>query len=327
MTKEQNISPIDQKSVRIVLVPQKNGSSSYTSLKLRGPVGDEEREYLIEHPSNELYSINKTNFKDSYNPKQKLTPHSEPIKSILVTKSECHDLEEPCLIVGQQPEMYVVTQFNPIYFLLSFFIPYLQRDSIRMLTMEDLGEKFEESDSLGELIRNKVPLQSQLTKICDTVDENGDTFYRISKNKVVEYLKSKIENIVKDFPSSIASKLINMLTSGIQEDQLKPTDEILRENQIKTSIQLLSSYVDDYYLDLVRKAYSFDELNDYTKKLAKFREMNMIAEENLRSLNENQSKERGRKRSKKEPARKSKKKAVKKVAIGKGALDMFFRHK
>ncbi|VEU21848.1 DEKNAAC102875 [Brettanomyces naardenensis] len=318
MTAEEVLTEVDRNSFKLVLLP--NSRSTYTSLKLKNPVGQEIGEYLISQPEGKLYSLNKTDFKDSYNEKQRLTKNSQPLTSLLLTRS-VQSASPGCLLIGKAPEIYIATAFNQIYFLLSFFVAFLKQDHLRLLSYDDLMEKFEESETLESLISQGISFKGSLERICDTVEEGGETFHKVSKSKVIEYLKQRVTKIVGNFPASVGSQVTRKLTGNVSSGSLDLTDDIIRLSRTRSAINLLSSYVDDYYLRLLLKEYDFRTLDSYMEQLARIEEMNKVAEDNLQVLNERMNESGGKKR---KPVGK-KQKVVKRVAVGKGALDMFFK--
>jgi len=319
MTKEDILTKLDRNSVQVIILPiQDSHTSSFSKVTIEG------KEYLVSSPEQTLLALNKTNFKDSYDAKQKLTKASEPLNSILISSGIGVTQNEPCLIVGEKPEIYVGTPFNVIYFLLSCCVDILKREKQRMLPYDDLLEKLEDSESIRELIKLKIPFEDSLKLICETVKENDETFYKVSIEKITKFLTDRVERIVGNFPETLNLHIQRHLGASMQQDQLLLTKEVARLSKVKTAINLLSSYVDSFYLDVLRKSYNFNDLDEYLKQYRKVEESNRIAEENLRALNQKiTSASKSKKR--KHPAKKLK--PVKKVEIGRGALDMFFKRK
>lgn len=319
MTKEDTLTQLDRNSVQLIILPSQNlQTASFSKVSLEG------KDYLISKPEQTLLALNKTDFKDSYDTKQKLTKALEPLKSVLISSMPNKTKDEPCLIVGQKPEIYVATPFNVIYFVLSYCVNILKREQQRMLPYDDLLERLEDSNSIKELIRLKIPFENSLKLICDTVQENDETFYKVSIKKITAFLKGRVDRIVNNFPDTLNSRIQRNIGGNIQQDQLHFTDEIMELSRVKCAISLLSSYVDKFYLDDLVKSYDFTALDKYLEEYQKVEEENRIAEENLRALNQkvaHGAKSRKRKHSAK------KVKPVKKVEIGRGALDMFFKRK
>ncbi|QPG74041.1 hypothetical protein FOA43_001360 [Brettanomyces nanus] len=311
-----NASQIDQNTIRLVLLPKYNSSiSSYTTISLKDPTNDgESRQFLVSQPENKLYSLNKTDFKDQYKEKQKVTKNGQPIKSLMLTTTT----KSNCLIIGKTPEIYVGTIFNQIYFLLSFFVQFLRQDHLRLLSYDDLCEMFEDSESLGSLIKMKISFKESLETICETVRENGETFYKVSEARILDYINQRVDRIFEHFPCSLKSQLLRKLQ---RVNNLVPSTEVIKLSHINASIDLLSSFVDKYYLNKVRARYDFGPLIEYHEKLAQMEEMNKVAEDNLERLNEKLQNNGSSKRKRKQIGTK---KVVKRIAVGKGALDMFF---
>lgn len=301
MTKDNNLSPIDANRVRIVLVPE--NTTRFKTTKFADPATAKETEYLV--AEGQLYELNKTDFKDAYNDKEVLTNGHRPLKSLILTKSE-----GDCLVLGRTPELFVVTPYNIVYFVLAFFEQALKQETVRLVPYDDIIEQMEFRELVSE---------DTLKAVCNSVVENDETFYQASKEKAIEYLKGKVQAIADHFPESIDSKLTRKLTRNLDG---AVGDEIKHLAREEVAIDLLSSYISPFYVELLQKQYDFSPLQRHLADLAALDEKARIAEDNLLALNENLHKKR------KLPAKKvAQKKTAPKVAVGRGALDMFFKHK
>ncbi|GMG22746.1 unnamed protein product [Ambrosiozyma monospora] len=329
---------IDKDSLRVAFFPNtKSSSSSFKTIKLTHPITKKSTDFLIpENTDNSkqkiLYEINNINFRDSFNEKQRFTKDNKPLKSLLFTPADKNP-DQPGLIIGQTTEIYVATEYNIIYSLLQFFRDNLRKERQRIVTYDDLVEQFEESELLTSLIPLGFDCKKQLTHICELIEENNEVFYKPSLLKILSYLRSRVDKIVNHFPQSldvkISKKLIVPLvaSSASSIEELKATDEIIKLNKIRAAVNLLSSYVDNWYLEKLLDGYDFAPIDEFLKQIHELEEKRKAAEESINNLNEAMHSGGGDKNSKKRkapPPSRSKKQAVK-VEKGKGALDMFFK--
>ncbi|ODV86064.1 hypothetical protein CANARDRAFT_7425 [[Candida] arabinofermentans NRRL YB-2248] len=318
MTEDSVLSEIESSCIRLVVLPSNAPTENFTSLILNHPSTHKATEFLIN--GSKLYELNKIAFKDYHNKKQRLTKQNKPLKSILLTNTTPTNTDG--IIIGKDCEILVATEFSLIYLLLDFFIDYLKKEKVRILNYDDLVELFEESESLGELIRqvDNVDFKKHLDKICELIDEADDIFYKVSMELIMETLKITVSRIIGTFPESLNVTIVRKLNLP----SLKPSPEVIELSQIKSSIDLLSSYVSRFYLDKLIQEYNFDKLDEYMKEYKRVEEENKIAEDNLNNLNASLTNMPSKGNPKKRKAE-AKKNEVKKVAAGKGALDMFFK--
>ncbi|KAG7887538.1 hypothetical protein KL936_004235 [Ogataea polymorpha] len=263
-----------------------------------------------------VYELNKTNFRDPHNATQKLTKKQQPLKTIFLAAL---DASVDCLMVGNNCELWIATKYNPLYLLLDFFTDALNREHVRMVSFQDLLEQFERCETLQELLENGVDLQKPLLQICESVDENDETFYKPSMQKIIGYLSSKVDHLAQNLPSAlVASAKKKLSLPGFE-----PTEEVLQVSKKQLAIELISSYVDAKYLDDLKKLYSTEILDSYMVEYRRKEQLTALAEENINTLNVMNAANPKKRKVEKKVVRKE----VKKVAVGKGALDGFFKKK
>ncbi|GME94257.1 unnamed protein product [Ambrosiozyma monospora] len=255
-TDTEILKNIDKDSLRVAFFPKTNSTStSFKTIKLSHPTTNKPTDFLIPETTDNsntktLYEINSIDFRDSFNDKQRFTKENKPLKSLLFTPTDKLP-DQPGLIIGQTTEIYVATEYNVVYSLLQFFIDNLKKERQRIVTYDDLVEQFEESELLASLIPLGFDFKKQLTHICELIEENDEVFYKPSLEKIVSYLRSKVDKIVNQFPKSldvkISKKLIVPLvaSSASSKEELKATDEIIRLNKVRAAVDLLSSYADN----------------------------------------------------------------------------------
>ncbi|ESW98244.1 hypothetical protein KL918_004010 [Ogataea parapolymorpha] len=263
-----------------------------------------------------VYELNKTNFRDPHNATQKLTKKQQPLKTIFLAAL---DASMDSLMVGNNCELWIATKYNPVYLLLDFFTDALSREHVRMVSFQDLLEQFEGCETLQELLENGVDLQKPLLQICESVDENDETFYKPSMQKIIGYLSSKVNHLAQNLPSAlVASAKKKLALPGFE-----PTDEVLQVSKKQLAIELISSYVDAKYLNDLKKLYSTEILDSYMVEYKRKEQSTALAEENINTLNGMNAANPKKRKVEKKVVRKE----VKKVAVGKGALDGFFKKK
>ncbi|KAG7695254.1 hypothetical protein KL951_003696 [Ogataea haglerorum] len=298
----------NEDNIRLIVVP----SNLQTPFKTIKPYKGSQ---LVVN-SGRVYELNKANFKDPHNTAQKLTKKQQPLKTIFLAAL---DVSKDSLMVGKNCELWIATKYNPVYLLLDFFTNALSRENVRMVSFQDLLEQFERSETLQDLVDNGIDLQQPLLQICESVDENGETFYKPSMHKIVGYLSSKVDRLAQNLPSAlVAATKKKLVLPGFE-----PTDEVLQVRRKLLAIELIGSYVDAKYLEELKKLYPTEVLDSYMVEYKKKEQMTALAEENINTLNGMNAANPKKRKVEKKVARKE----VKKVAVGKGALDGFFKRK
>ncbi|KAH3669428.1 hypothetical protein OGAPHI_001549 [Ogataea philodendri] len=296
-------------TIRVVLVPSGAGPEfvslpPYKSTQL-----------LVN--SGAVYELNRTNFKDPHNQAQKLTKTQQPLKTVYLAAT---DARKASILIGNSCDIWVATKFNPVYLLLDFFTDALKHDRVRMVSYQDLLEQFETTPVLAQLLEHNVSLESALLKICESVDENDERFYRPSIDRILEFLRQRTTKLASNLPASI----INSTKKKLSLPGFEPPVEVLAVKYTQLAIGLLESAVEPVYLEKLRNSYSSKPLDDYMVQYAQKEKMNAVAQENISLLHGMSSSSSSKKR---KVEKKEVRKEVKRVAVGKGALDSFFKKK
>lgn len=232
-------------------------------------------------------------------------------------------------LILQSPNVLVATKFNLVFLLI--LIMY-KNDSFnkRFITLEDF------IDSITEIYEDKtwvyeIPKElfaTALRLICELIEENGEEFFKFSIQKTIAFLTSKVESLtqfIKSKPNSIIMKIRAELIDPTNTEPIIP-ENILDISILKHALYLIcNSYITEDIIEDLKslKNYLFKELDDYMKSMnIKKKEIETV-ESGMNEIASTSSKVRNKK--KVEIKKKATKKTVKKVAVGKGALDGFFK--
>ncbi|ODV58267.1 Rnh202p ASCRUDRAFT_77974 [Ascoidea rubescens DSM 1968] len=285
------------------------------------------------------------------------TKNSKAVKSLLVEHSKKSGDNG---LILEDPLVYIATPCNIVYLLISFFVVDAKeddgsrrnREQARYLTIEDILDSLEAligkfSDKWSDnfnLIPKSMIIQ-KLDKICDQIAENEQSYYKFSIVKTLKYLQAKIENFVEvnNFPVSILNSIIykkyysNKGENDVNEDSKEyengiPND-ILNIIKTKYAINIFQAYLNNKLVDqLISKYYEKDfvKLDEYSRLLEQEKSKKLIAQKNINELNDslsNDIKSFNKNNNKNNNKAKTTKKTAttKKVQVGKGALDFFFK--
>lgn len=169
--------------------------------------------------------------------------------------------------------------------------------------------------------------KASLAKISESIDESGDSFFKFSLKKSFEFVEKKVERLQTYFASGDNSVLVTI--------KGKLTDTTLAEHTIPEPIlkSMVLRYAVDYVCDsyigsefkkefISFVKYDFSDLDKYLDVLQERQKNLQIVESNMNSVAQTSASA----SKKKVELKKGKKKEVKKkVAVGKGALDGFFK--
>lgn len=212
-------------------------------------------------------------------------------------------------IINESADVLICTKFDLIYLL----IPALY-NSTNFITMENIIDNNDWLSKVPEQVIDKA-----LNPIVETIDENNETFYKVSQEKVFQYLTNRINNVQKCVKNSSFLNQLKMDLFVSLEEEIP--SEILDMEILRTSVNIVTSYVSiPLESDILKhNGYDFTGLNEHKSKVEKLiRTQEAIQEASLPKKNGQRAKPKQSTNSNSKP---------KKVAVGKGALDSFFKKK
>lgn len=290
-----------------------------------------------------IFELREVNGNNPYSSNNILLPKSsDSVKSWIIETSVQNGPKLSSTVVSggyilQSPNLIVSSIFNPAYLLASIFCTHAATFSKRFITIEDFIDTL--SGLYEDLWVQELPqsLYSDcLPLVCDTIVENGETFYKFSMPVTLTFLKSKVAKLVEHFLSSDLKlapggqpQFLQHIKSKLYErnqDQTSIPEDILRLAVEKHVVDLilgsycLPSVLDEY---LKTQASDFSKYDLHLKELEQKKKDLAMVEQNMNDIAESSAKASANSKSKKKPD--PKKKPVKKVAVGKGALDGFFK--
>ncbi|CCF58308.1 hypothetical protein KAFR_0E01540 [Kazachstania africana CBS 2517] len=201
-------------------------------------------------------------------------------------------------------------------------------ESDRYLTLRDYHDLLTDSHDKNWAFVSMESLETALVKICDTIEEAGDSYYKIRLHKIIGFLSSKVLKIVDNFPKSLnlpidypedikyCGKVVlacNLMISLIPKEAYRK----LRQSSENTG----STSEDTDILENISISGCFDKYNKYKKEIAA-----QVAEKELltqTAMNVGLGSKSGKQAIKKGIRKVTV--AKKKVAVGKGAIDGFFK--
>ncbi|CUM67758.1 uncharacterized protein PRCAT00005463001 [Priceomyces carsonii] len=231
-------------------------------------------------------------------------------------------------LVIQSSNMIVGNSFNIVYLLISVMFDY-EGFLKRYITFEDI------MDTLSSLSGNntdwvtRIPEEAYLRalpEICDTILENKEQFYRFSKQKTLQFINEKVQKL-HHFIQMQENSIMFKIKAELHDDASSTPEAVINSSILRHSIDLIC---DSYCPKIIKVelielfAYDFKDLDSYLDELKAKRKEVSVIESSMAAIAQGNSQVAKKKAdaTKKKPT--TKKKATK-VAVGKGALDGFFK--
>lgn len=250
-------------------------------------------------------------------------PSGEPVRSLILESNE----EASTGAVLSNPNFITLTRFDFVFPFLQWMSSHLDIYMTRFHTSEDITEGFSNSMGSHHLSEILEPIvQNCIDRTCDAVKENGENFYKVSLMKVCQLLATKIDslkNLVILNPNYAISKKIKETLSDSHGDipELVFQQQVSRYSTDFVFGSFLSNKLKEKYITEHGEDYS--ELEAFLKNQESKQKSAAIAEQNLASIAMKSKVDSDKSKTAKAP--KPLKKKHMKVAVGKGALDHFFK--
>ncbi|CCG25837.1 hypothetical protein CORT_0C04630 [Candida orthopsilosis Co 90-125] len=313
------------------------------------------KSYLIQ--DSEIYELNVIKG-DNSNSKLKLGDAVksfifEPIPESIETNEESSTDGAPQGAVLQSCHTIVTSPYNFTYLLATIFEKHGDKFS-RFHTLDDIRDTLS-SLELGHDWVYDIPravFMKSLANICESIAEGGseekdlkegnedigDRFYKYSPDKSIAWVNSKVLALKQwILHSDDNRKTTNSIVSKIKKELHDPTgtddpSNVQNETQHELTNQMALLYAIDYicdsYVPIIKPKlishfdYNFTQVDDYLTNLEQKQKNLEVVEANMNEVitttaNTTKASVAAKKNGKKKP--------VKKVAVGKGALDGFFK--
>lgn len=308
------------KDTKVVLLPKEESNVQIASLRF----GSSEKQILFSE--DKVYELRLISGQTSYSsrPEPKLS-NGEAVKSLIIENENGED--EGAVLAS--PEIVNVSKFNLIYFVLRIMWENKNVDNSRYHTMEDILDQFNTYITpQQQIVGIKKHLITAIDHVCETIEEAGDSFYKFSPSKGNSFISRKVEDLSALLQSSPNFSLSEFIKSKLNAYEEAPSDML--ELQIKKyAVEFIfGSYLtQEMKADFILKSgLDFSKLDDYFKEQEDKQKTIAMVESNMASIVQTTSKAKSV-TAKKGKTTKTTKKVVKKVAVGKGALDGFFGKK
>lgn len=296
---------------KVIILPK--DQKSFEILHL--PWGETEKSILVTETS--IYELREVTGFSSYetHPEPKL-PSGGAVKSIII-ESDSQGF------VLRSPNVIACSKFNLIYFVLRLMYARVDLYSARFQTFDDILDSFKGSNWVDQL---RGRLEEPFRTICESILENGDEFFKLSMPKVLNFLAEKVEQVSSLLLKSPEFALARKVRSTLHSSLETPPAEIVELQTLRYSVDLVfGSYLNDKlkkeYMDA--KNVDFSKLTDFLHEQAKKLRDLAVVEENMTTVAQATAKAKANGKATK--TTKTTKKITKKVAVGKGALDGFFK--
>ncbi|KAL3231189.1 Ribonuclease H2 subunit B [Nakaseomyces bracarensis] len=198
----------------------------------------------------------------------------------------------------------------------------LVKDDNKYLTLRDYADYLVDTcDKNWEHVPMDI-LATSLSKISETIEEAGDTYYKITIESVLKYLSGKVINLVQNFPNSLKTP------SGL-DDRMQLCFKIFMSVNILISLipkfvyQKLRSYEQELEGLGISIETAFEGYQTFTEQMynSKAEEALLLESATTVGLGGEEPVKNFKKAKPKTTAKKPK------VAFGRGAIDGFFKKK
>ncbi|CAK7896554.1 hypothetical protein CAAN1_03S04170 [[Candida] anglica] len=317
-------------STRILVLP--DNVPSFKIVNIPSPV-DLSKTVTVLFSENQLFELIDVSGNNPYHDKNiELPKTSGSVKSWIFETQDPISSEESGYVI-QSPNVTSTSKFNLTYLLISI----LSQSSAfgkRFITLEDFVDTLGSTVTDNTWVQQLYPLyEAILPNICDAMIENDETFYRYSEERSINFIHEKVLKLTDFISNSISAKKDYQLVQSIRNNLYESLGdaETIPENILKQAIQrncidlICGSYCSKGITQALFKSknYDFSELDAYLVSLVQKKKDLEMVEQNMNSVVET-TKSASKKKAPPKKATASRK-PVKKVAIGKGALDGFFK--
>lgn len=297
---------------RVFVVPRGLQELEFINLKIKGSPK------TLVVSKNEVFEVREVGPPSAYDPRpEPKFPSGEPVKSFIFEAENGGFVKENANIV-------TLTKYDMLFPVLCSLQAQLIEPSDRFKTEEDLLDDVVSSfgvPSVHSVI--KYLITSTFADICERLEENGETFYKIGPKKVMGVLDRKVTAL----KTLLLSKKSLAFASRVEDSlggELLPSQDILEPQTLKFSVDYIFN---TYLTDAIKQLYfesigvDFSALDTYIADRERRQKAKAAVEENRAVITQpkpSKAKTVSTKTTKKKPA---------KVAVGKGALDSFFARK
>ncbi|KAJ3989880.1 ribonuclease H2, subunit B [Lentinula detonsa] len=213
-------------------------------------------------------------------------PHQTPSGSTISELQVVEPINSRSWFIGNEiiadGRLLMIMPVDPAFLL----VPILRSVSPRngtpgqFRTLDDIFEeaamKLEQSsskDSTGTISTKDLATfasldccKDSITRVCDRQDLPPDIIvYRFSPTKFIEYLKLKVENLLKsDVIEGSKTLMRSLAKDGLMEDG---NEDLLQAGRLKIACDLIAQYIPSDLRTLLSASYDFAELDVYLEKL------------------------------------------------------------
>lgn len=304
-------------TTKVVLLPKNERSFQIFSLKF----GSTEKQIL--YSGEGVYELRLITGQNDYvsRPEPKLT-NGEAVKSLIIENSA--NSEEGAVL--SCPNIVNSTKLNLAYFVILVMWHKKELYGGRYHAMDDILDNFSAYVKPQKLLQDIRPhLVKLIESLCQVVEEGGEPFYKFSTEKAMKFVSTKIDSLADLLHSSPDYALTGFIRNKLNAYEEAP-DEIFRLQIKKYAVEyIFGSYLtQEIKHDFMREAsLDFSTVENYMKAQEEKQKALAVVESNMNSVVQTTKKAR-ESLAKITKTTKSSKKVVKKVAVGKGALDGFF---
>lgn len=216
--------------------------------------------------------------------------------------------------IQELEQVIITTEFNVTYLLISLLFAQPSTTTQKnFITIENI------IDNHSWLNKLSYPLiQTGLNNICDVIEEGDDFFYKINPEKINQYISTKVDKIAQHLSQEHNSLFLKLKLNLYVDSETEIPENYLPLEIRYQSIQVVKQNLVNN-VDIPALNEDFDDLLKYKKDVVK----KLTSKQLMNTQPASEHKPKPSNNTNKAKA----KKPVKKVAVGKGALDSFFTKK
>lgn len=219
-------------------------------------------------------------------------------------------------------KILVATKFN-----LNFKLFLLLQRATRGKSIDNLVD--DELSGIIDCDRNGkgIPLEViekylQDASIWDVITEAGEAYYRYNQEKCLKWLQLRVERLVEFHLNYPYSSIVKQFKKDYDDASQQMIELHIRRFAVGF---ITHAYGLGTLFDPLSKLYDFSLLDEMIQAQKETLKQRQLVEANLRATSDTSNNQKKRPSTAKASANKRGKKAAPKVAVGKGALDSFFK--
>jgi len=196
--------------------------------------------------------------------------------------------------VERDGSIYLATPIDPIFLLIRLLEQNRKKTEESEGYFCDISQMLTDAKQPGFFHLLPIVETIDLCLICDVNKEHSPTLYRLNDDKVLRWLRCKVDNLIPILETNVQSNSVSSSAPTFRRSE-KSLKKPNSEEVLKSSLGFISEYIDSFRMDSLSKSYGLTHFG--VPKLTAFDEMAVYSHKRSNPDNEPE-------KERKEPAKK-----------------------